>query len=516
MRVLMVAAENDAIAGAKVGGVADVVRDTPIALAAKNVLVDVVIPDYGSYGEQQGSECVGHFSVFFAKQTHYIHVYRIPSATSGVTQYVISHELFHNGGKSPVYSHDGANRPFATDATKFALFCLATAEAMLLGVIAKPDVLHLHDWHAATLATLLVFDHKYHELSQIHRAFTVHNLALQGTRPFQGDESSFESWFPYLSYDGQQICDPHAPHCYNPMRAGISLSDKVHLVSKSYSEEVLKPSNQGSGYYGGEGLEEVLHHKALSHQVVGILNGCNYDEKTNPPTSFKQILQQAKTENNVWMSQFGELKTVHYLASERIKQWLDAGEQSGPLLTSIGRLTEQKVRLLNERYNNTKVLELLLLELNNYQGRFILLGSGDPYYEYEFMKVMAKHENFLFLNGFGLQLSEQLYQVGDLFIMPSSFEPCGISQMLALRAGQPCLVHQVGGLKDTVHHLENGFVFAGETILQQCEGLLNALKQSLSVYNDDQKTYQTIRENAKNSRFDWHDSVEEYLTKLYC
>lgn len=145
----------------------------------------------------------------------------------------------------------------------------------------------------------------------------------------------------------------------------------------------------------------------------------------------------------------------------------------------------------------------------------IILGSGDSLIEIELMQLMVKHDNFLFLNGYGHELSDDLYQMGNLFLMPSSFEPCGISQMLALRAGQPCLVHSVGGLKDTIKHLENGFCFDGNSIKQQQENLISVFKLSLDIYCSKQKRWINIVNNAKEARFNWHDSANAYVKYLY-
>ena len=104
---------------------------------------------------------------------------------------------------------------------------------------------------------------------------------------------------------------------------------------------------------------------------------------------------------------------------------------------------------------------------------------------------------------------------GDLFLMPSSFEPCGISQMLALRAGQPCLVHGVGGLKDTIIDNETGFVFFGDNLNCQIDGLLNKVSQAVDCYQHDQAHWQQLKVNAKQARFSWQQSAERYIRDLY-
>ncbi len=518
MRVLMVAAENDALTGAKVGGVADVVRDVPIALAEQGVQVDVVIPDYHDYLWQYNGRVIAEVSIPFRYSNELVKLIQISNfdGENNVTQYVIQHSLFNRYGAAGVYSHDGHNRPFASDATKFALFNKAVVECLYQAVLPRPDTLHLHDWHAATVAVLMQFAPQYLPLQAIRTVYTVHNLALQGTRPFQHDESSLEAWFPDLPYDGQQICDPHNPHCYNPMRAAISLCDKVHLVSPKYVEEVLLPSDHSVGFYGGEGLEHILQLSHQQHKLVGILNGCEYTKSAEPNcTTLDCFLKLAKRNVLNWISEQVHLKSVHYLASEQINLWRDMPTFSGPLVTSIGRLTEQKVRLLTEYIDGNMVLTHLLDRLDKFGGRLVILGSGDEHFENTFMRLMATHKNFLFLNGYGQSLSDDLYHLGDLFLMPSSFEPCGISQMLALRAGQPCLVHDIGGLSDTIFHNENGFVFRGDSIAKQSASCLETFSDTLSLLKNKPTQYAQIKSQAKQTRYTWQTSIKRYINELY-
>jgi starch synthase len=517
MKILMVAAENDAIKGAKVGGVADVVRDVPTALAMLGHNVDVIIPDYGNYTQVYESTKIASFFVPFSGHHEEVtlHELFIGKGETKVKQYILSHALFCSGGIGRVYLDDPSDRPFSSDATKYALFCAAVVQALHEQHLPKPDVLHLHDWHSALVAVLCEYSTKYNSLNKIHKVYTVHNLALQGIRPFNHDESSLEHWFGSLSYDGQVICDPRYPHCFNPMRAAINLADKVHLVSPTYALEVVEQSNFNKGFFGGEGLEQDLKKASLDGRVVGILNGCDYQNLPNTRVSSEQFLKYAKKAILSWMSLDAQLKTVHYLASERINQWVSIGQLTGPLVTSIGRLTDQKVLLLRQNIGHKDTFSELLNHLDTKNGRMIILGSGDKQIELEFTKLMAHHDNFLFLNGYGHELSEDLYLLGDLFLMPSSFEPCGISQMLALRAGQPCLVHSVGGLKDTIKHLDNGFCFNGESIIEQQENLISTFKQSLDIFMSKPSQWQNIVNKAKQTRFNWQDSAKSYIADLY-
>lgn len=507
----MVAAENDALPNAKVGGVADVIRDCPNALSNKGIFVDVIIPDYGF--SQLDRERLGTLNVAFAGQSHQVDVWQVHIANSSSRQLVLSHHYFsqHNGN---VYCNDEPGRPFATDATKFAFFGAAVCEGLLQGIIQCPDVIHLHDWHSACVALLLKFDKRYETLLQTKLVFTVHNIALQGIRPFKGDESSLEAWFPSLGYDGHVICDPRYPHCFNPMRSAINLADKVHLVSPSYAKEVVLPSEPDKGFFGGEGLEKDLQKAADMDKVVGVLNGCEYTPNDENPPSFEALYNAIETELFIWLAKNKQLESGYYIAHQRLLSFIKHDDK-GPLLTSVGRLTDQKVLLLRQPYNNKLLVDELCKELSKFNGKIIILGSGDSELEDVFTQAMARNTNLLFLKGYGQKIGELLYQLGDLFLMPSSFEPCGISQMLAMRAGQPCLVHQVGGLNDTVTHLENGFCFDGNTLELQCKNLLNCFIETLTLYSKEPKKWQHIVNNARNARFTWDDVAQQYIETMY-
>lgn len=510
MHVLMVAAENDALPNAKVGGVADVIRDVPKALAAQGLTIDVVIPDYGF---ALGERCfMGEVNVAFNSASHVLSLFEIPQTQNAVKQIVISHPLFSQS--SSVYCNDDNTRPFATDATKFALFNVAVCEALKQGILKRPNTLHLHDWHSACVAVLLKFNPRYNQLAKLHLVYTVHNLALQGIRPFKGDDSSLEAWFPSLSYDGQLLCDPRYPHCFNPMRSAINLADKVHVVSPSYSEEVQVASNAAHGFFGGEGLENDLQHAAEQGKLIGILNGCDYAIQNEHEATYRQLLELIESTLFGWMAKTESLQSSYYIAHQRVLQFMTCDNQ-GPLITSVGRLTEQKVLVLCQQQVKDLTIDAVCQIINQFNGRLILLGSGDSKLEQLFTSAMARNSNFLFLKGYGQGVGDLMYQLGDLFLMPSSFEPCGISQMLAMRAGQPCLVHGVGGLKDTVKHQQNGFSFNGQTLTAQSDALLRCLKNALMIRQNKPEQWQRIRSYAKKTRFSWSHVVQQYITQLY-
>ncbi len=576
-KVLMIAAENDAIKGAKVGGMADVIRDLPPALAKVDVCVDVAMPNYGFIAKDNNAEFIAKVVVKFGANLETIDVYKMPApflTATGLqdksTQdtssqdksielsssvYLFDHHLF-NSPDNQVYTEGAPDRPFAEDATKFALFNLAVAQAYIDAVIAPVDILHMHDWHAGMLVMLRAFASEYAALKALPCVFSIHNLALQGIRPIREDVSSFTAWFPDLSRllsDEQkaQISDPRYPHCINPMKMGIELSDKVHLVSPTYANEVLMASDHQNGFFGGEGLEDSLLDKHHRGDVVGILNGCIYgtqatndpvthDEeskvsqvnkvskvaKSVKPVSSKQIAQVFEHSQQAvikWLGKFEYVKAVDQIALTRLQMLMV--KQSKPslacdfLMTSVGRLTDQKVLLLRQTNGNSgSILQSVLQRLKQAKPKaiFILLGSGDKQIAVEFQKVAANNDNFVFLNGYDDSLSTSLYQYGELFMMPSSFEPCGISQLLAMKHGQVCIAHGVGGLRDTIVDKHNGWLFEGNNLQHQAQQLLLVLEQALTMHNDNPDEYLAMRQSASDVRFTWHKVAQEYLEKLYC
>ncbi|GGB48658.1 glycogen synthase [Shewanella inventionis] len=555
-RVLLVAAENDALHGAKVGGMADVIRDLPPALAQCGVIADVAMPNYGFLAGHYHAKHYANISVHFSGAEHHIKVFCMPRPAhkddvlaihslpgdhllpeqlqqNPPMVYLFDHPLFNHNGQ--VYCNGAHDRPFADDATKFALFSLAVATCLVDNILPRYQVLHLHDWHAAMVAMLRQCVNEFERLNDIACVYTIHNLALQGIRPFSGDESSFAAWFPQYAYQLKAIAkvsifDPRYDNCINPMRMGIVLSDKVHLVSPSYAKEVLMASNHGKGFFGGEGLEGDLAVKAQQDDLVGIINGCVYDNhqrETKDRDSYIQLLTNAQNAVLSWQANVAHVSAIDSIALNRLSQLSvkllrEDTLQIPFLLTSVGRLTEQKVLILLQPYvdghghqQSITVLEALLRTLKKQQsnGVFWLLGSGDKHIAAHLQTIAAKYDNLLFIHGYNESVSDELYQLGDLFLMPSSFEPCGISQMLAMRAGQPCLVHAVGGLKDTIIDNESGWAFTGESLLQQGSALVMRLSEVLALYDTPQ--WKKVAQKAAQQRFTWDSVAQEYIDKLY-
>lgn len=509
--VLMLAAENGRFSGAKVGGVGDVIRDLPPALKKVGCEVVVALPSYGFLSRLSGLEQHAVIDVSFGGISVPVEILKLPATSSSEMVYIFHHPAFSPQGER-VYCDD-AERPFATDASKFALFCAAVATALCDDVISIPDVIHCHDWHTGFLPILTRLSQAYNRLAPIKIVYTIHNLAMQGVRPLAGDPSSLHAWFPELSGALSDVKDPDYKGCVNPMRAAIRLSDVVHTVSPTYAQEILRPSNLDAGVFGGERLESDLQEKHEQGRLFGILNGCDYGAGAGRRPSKKQLVEASLAAVEKWIGADVYLRSTYYLAERRLLAW--AKKTKGFTLTSVGRITEQKVRLLfAPTASGESAISRLLNHLGD-DGVFVMLGSGAKHYEAELTKLTGQHSNFIFLNGYEEKLSDLLYSYGDLFMMPSSFEPCGISQLMAMRAGQPCLVSSVGGLKDTVTHNQNGFVFEGEDDAQRVEQLLRCFEQAKSLFVTQPSEYKKLAANAKATRFTWDASAKAYSDYLY-
>jgi starch synthase len=432
--------------------VGDVVRDLPPALANAGWQATVLTPSYGRFHLLPGVKRLGKVNVQFRGTDHHVRVFEIE--TDSVRTVLFDYPLLAPTEPGRVYHDDPADRPYATDADKFAFFCTAAA-AWIDALPEAPDAVHLHDWHAAYYLLHRGFTIAGPHLASIPTIFTIHNLAYQGQRPFDGDESSLVAWHPGMKYDPELLRDPLADDCFNPMAFAIRCADRVNTVSPTYAQEIQCPSNPANGFYGGEGLEGELVAAAEDGRLFGILNGCDYSESLGRRPGWQRLVIAARETLEHWLASAPD-DAMHQLALKRL-----AGmpkRRPLHLLTSIGRIVSQKMML--------------------------------------FMQPFADGRS-------------------DLFLMPSSFEPCGISQMLAMRAGQPCVVHGVGGLHDTVETGVTGFVFAGNTPMDQASAFAETVARAMEFRHDHPNRWQAMRKAAASRRFDWASSAQQYVEQMY-
>jgi len=487
------------------------VRDLPTALTKAGWKATVLTPSYGVFHLLAGAQQIATVDVMFRGEAQSAKVFEVPGSNPGVRNVAIEHPLVSPAGPGKIYCSDAPERPFASDASKFAFFCSAAAE-WIDQQSDLPDVVHLHDWHAAFYCVLREYADGFSHLRDIRTVFTIHNLSYQGTRPISGDESSFESWFPNLCYAHDAIRDPHVAECFNPMATAIRLADKISTVSPTYASEICKPSNDEQGFIGGEGLENELEAARQRGRLVGILNGCEYDRSIGRRPGWQRILNIAVEQVDTWLAA-NPSSRIH----ARAKQRLGSLPKRRPkyVVTSVGRLVRQKAALLIEEMPDGRTALEHVLDAVGKQGVFILLGSGEPKYEQRMADIAADADNFLFLCGYSETLADPIYRAGDLFLMPSSFEPCGISQMLAMRSAQPCVVHGVGGLKDTVAHKRTGFVFEGNTAQEQALQFVATVQLALDLKANDHDRWQSLCIRAASERFSWADSARQTVENLY-
>jgi starch synthase len=528
LNILMPTAENDAI-GLKKGGQADVLRDIAPNLAELSMpdcRITVVNPAHGLLGTMSGVTPIAKYEFPFASLRESVSLYEVKSKAPHpkVRHLVLDSPRFVTtdpaSGAYTIYSHDPSEGPFEKDATKYACFCAAVAEGHKLGLFGAIDRVHLHDWHTAFLLVLRAFDNNYEGLKHLRVAYTIHNLALQGIRPFRGHPSSLMAWYPQLRLEDAQLarlCDPDYLNCINPTAVGIRFSDAVHVVSPNYKREILLPSvprrnNPSADRIRGEGLERDLQDADREGRLHGILNGCEYDEKPIRPrdtAGWTELLEQMGKAVSEWNNKHS--RPAHLLALERISRLSALSKRPAIVVTSVTRAADQKVRLMQLPDGNP-ALSQILRELPS-DAACIVLGSGEC--EAQLEAISRNHENFVFLAGFSDDVANALYANGDLFLMPSSFEPCGISQMLSMRAGQPCVVHEVGGLKDTVQDGVTGFSFTGETADGQAGAFVRTVRRATQMIRFEPTRYEAMRKAAEAMRFRWLDSARLYVEKLY-
>ena len=471
----------------------------------------VATPSYGMFHELPGAKLVDRVDVVFRGATQTVDVYEIPVDGSPVRNIAFEHALFSPQGPGKVYCSDEAARPFATDASKFAFFS-ASAAAWIDKMSDAPDIVHLHDWHCGVYCLLREYAEGYDRLRKIRTVFTIHNLSYQAIRPISGDESSLESWFPQLRFTHSTIRDPYHGDCFNPMATAIRLADKVSTVSPTYANEICLPSNHDAGFIGGEGLENELSGVRHDGRLVGILNGCSYARRPGRKPGWQRIVALARQQVASWQK-----ANPHSLAHRIAAHRLAALPKRKPkhVLTSVGRLVYQKVSLFLETVPDGRTaIEVIADDLGR-DGVLILLGSGEAYYEEQMTYIAERTENLIFLCGYSESVALPLYRSGSLFLMPSSFEPCGISQMLAMRSAQPCVVHGVGGLQDTVEDERTGFVFDGVSVQVQANYFTAAVQRALGIKVNDNDRWQRICIRAASARFTWEKSAQQTEQQLY-
>ncbi|NLL81148.1 MAG: glycogen synthase GlgA [Tissierellia bacterium] len=459
----------------KTGGLADVAGSLPKSIRKASHDIRVVLPLYSQIKDKYMDDLnlEKYYFVVLGWRRQYVGVYSLKK--DNITYYFLDNEYYFK--RTNIYGE-------YDDGERFIYFQKALV-CLLKEIDFKADIVHCNDWHTGLVPLYIkdfAKDNSFY--SDIKTIYTIHNIKYQGIFP------DFILWEigglsgEYANYDGLR----HSHDTINFMKAGIVYSDAFTTVSHSYAQEIK------TGEYS-EGLDQVIINH--SNKLRGIVNGIDY-EVYNPETDTNlKALYNIDTIDKKKLNKIQVQKLYNLPINEDI-----------PMIAMVTRLADLKgldlvIHILEE-----------LLEKEDIQ--FVLLGTGEKTYEDSFKYFQSKYPSKLASrNYFDEGESHLIYAGADMFLMPSLAEPCGISQLIALRYGTIPIVRETGGLKDTVEPFNivtnegNGFAFRKI----EPEELLEAIKKALTMIKDDEK-WTNIIKNAMNSKNDWEKSSEEYI-KLY-
>ena len=462
MKVLFAASEGYPFA--KTGGLGDVIGSLPAELKKKGLDVRVIMPKYDQIPQEFKSKMksVAEFSIRLNRVVRYC---RIESMSyNGMVYYFIDNEYYFK--QSSYYG-------YSDEVEKVIYFSKAILDS-LREINYCPDIIHCHDWHTALIPFLIKRKYSDTFYGKIKTVLTIHNLKYQGilSKDFLNGLIELENGSSEIEFNGYA----------NLLKGGISSADLVTTVSPTYAREIQNENL-------GEGLEPVL--RANHQKIRGILNGIDYN------------LYNPETDKSLYSKY-----TNSY--SEKIKNKIEFQNKFGltegadiPMIAVISRLTEQKgIDLIKEQIDNILCFDLQL----------VVLGVGERRYEEFFADSALRYPGKLctFIK-FDESLSRQIYGATDMVLMPSKFEPCGLTQMIAMRYGAVPIVRATGGLKDSVISFEKsekgtGFNFNHYDGEEMKETILKAIK----VYSQKDK-WMLLFHNAIDTDLSWSRSVTEYI-----
>ncbi|MGD9617778.1 MAG: glycogen synthase GlgA [Alphaproteobacteria bacterium] len=472
MRVLHVAAEL--YPWVKTGGLGDVMAALPPALSALGTDVRVVLPGFTEFLDALALTEIVRLRTPFAVERVRIALARLPN--SAVAAYLVDHPAFYDRPGTPYQAPDGSDWP--DNHRRFALLGWAAA-ALAQGADPawRPDLLHCHDWHAGLAPAYLRA-----QGTAVPSVFTVHNLAYQGFFPaaFFADLALPLDFF---AVDGVEFYGGMAF-----VKAGLFYADRLTTVSPTYAREIQTPAF-------GWGLDGLLLTRA--DDLTGILNGVDPDVWSPENDAFLPVPYSADEDDLADKAEAKEALARRF--------GLDL-EEGGPLFGAVTRLTPQKG------------LDLLLAALPGLIGagsRLVLLGSGDTALEAGFRAAERSYRGKVGIEiGYNEALSHLIIGGSDSILVPSRFEPCGLTQLYALRYGSPPVVRRTGGLSDTVVDVTEatlrdgtatGFAFDDETP----DALLDAARRAIAFYGD-RAAWRRLTQRGMTRDFSWTESARQY------
>lgn len=470
MKILFAAGE--AAPFVKSGGLGDVAQALPAELSkVKDVEVCVFIPYYKSIKENPAIEVefVKSFGVQVAWRREHVGIFKAVSKSKKLKYYFVDNEhYFYRDG---IYGH-------YDDGERFTYFSLAILEAMRQ-LNYFPDVIHCNDWQTALIPVLkkALYSGIY---DNIRTVFTIHNIEYQGKMPneFMNDVIGVdEYWRGVLTYD----------NCINFMKSAIVAADKITTVSRTYAHEIRHA-------YFAHGLQNIL--KENEYKIAGIVNGINTD-LYNPVKDKTIFADFSSSDISGKATNKAELQKMLGLPVR----------SDVPMIAMITRLVSHK---------GLDLVEYVMGELMERDLQFVVIGTGDAKYADMFNFNAYVHPDKMSANiVFNSTLANRVYAGADMFLMPSKSEPCGLSQLIAMRYGTVPIVRETGGLFDTVPPLNietlegRGFTFKG----YNAHDMLGAIDRCIDFYGNKEKWNKHIKNLIKYDS-SWKEPVKEYL-KIY-
>ncbi|MHB1315478.1 MAG: glycogen synthase GlgA [Christensenellales bacterium] len=472
MNVLIAASE--CVPFIKTGGLADVVGTLPHALQKNGVNVSVILPNYHDIPEPFRGE-MKHVVNFYVNLGWRRQRCDIETLTlNGISYYFVGNDFYFGG--PGVYGSGNE------EGERYAFFSRAVLEA--LPHIGKIDIIHCNDWQTALIPALLEIQYRnIAQYAEVKTVFTIHNLLFQGVFPLD--------WMEEMLGLPEEHLTPDCLEYYgkiNFMKAGILFADRITTVSPTYAQEIQQP-------YRGETLHGVVHANAF--KLRGILNGI--DTESYHPNKDPYIQKKY-----TWRSLKRKEENKKQLQCE-----LGLAQDDAPVIAVISRLTGQK---------GIDLIEYVLPDIMNAGVQFVVLGKGDAHYEDLFKWAKWRYGERMALR---LELNEELahriYAGADMLLMPSEFEPCGLSQMIAMQYGTLPIVRETGGLKDTVKPYNeytgegNGFSFANFN----AQEMLYVIYCAVQLFNDNKEAWASLMRQAMRTDCSWDKSAQQYKN-LYC
>lgn len=458
----------------KTGGLADVMGSLPKALKAQGIDVRVILPKYACISDEYKDKMqyITHFYMRLGSNPFEKYVGLMSLELDGITYYFIDNEDY--------YSYGNPYTDIINDIERYIFYCKAVLAALpVLDFL--PDVIHCHDWQAALIPVYLRTLFKDTELAHGARTvFTIHNLRFQGIHSPNYIQSI--SGLPDKVFG---IDDMLHNRDANMMKGGIVYSDKVTTVSETYAWEITTPEY-------GETLEGLLSY--YRYKLCGIVNGIDYEVYN--PAKDKHLYKHYGTRDFVRGKRENKLKLQEELGLEI--------DQNKFVIGLISRLTDQKgLDLVAETIDS-------MLDGNT---QFVLIGTGDPWYEGMFRELEERCKGTVSSNiMYSEERARKLYAAADIVLVPSRFEPCGLTQLIAMRYGALPVVRETGGLRDTVQPYNefedsgNGFSFDR----YDAGLLLGAVNYAKNVYYTNQKAWRGMVRRAMNMDYSWKSSAEKY------